>query len=1034
MNSIIKACLSRVRTVLMILVLSVIWGALSYINIPKESTPDVKIPVIHTSVRFDGISPQDADRLIVRPIENEVRSIEGVKNLKSTAYEGGANVVLEFQAGLNTEKALSDVRDKVDIANSYLPVEADDPIVSEVNLSTAPIFIIKLSGNIPNRSLYKIAKDLKDEIEAEVKQVLKAEVVGDREEVVEAIIKPEKISSYALKLDELINIGIKNNQLITAGNLETKTGNYPIKVPGVLENVIDIMNMGVIATSESVIRIKDIADVRKTFKDPIFFARDRGIISVAIEVSKRSGENLIETVDAIKKIVSEKEKNWPKNINVDFAQDKSDKIKEMLLELQNSIILAVILVMIVIVASLGWRSAIIVGIAVPCSFLMGIMVISFLGYTVNIVVLFSLIFAVGMLVDGAIIVVEYADKKIINGISPKKAYLQAAQQMAWPVITSISTILVVFLPLLFWPGVIGQFMKFMPITLLATLTASILMAIIFIPSIGSLMSFPNKSEETDLFEKSGLTNWYVKKLNIVINHPKRVLGFAILLLFSIKIIHGYVGKGTEFFPDVEPEEGNIHVHARGNLSIYEKDAITKEVAEKIYDMKELKSIYSKSGAQSRSIPKDVVGVITLEFIDWKERRKVYEISKEIEERTKNIPGVYVEVLNKKPGPPSSKPIFLEFRSWNYEKTIKEVSRVKKFMESLSGLKGVEDSRPLPGIEWKIKVDRSEALKFGTNVTNIGAVIRLVTNGAKVSSYRPDDSKDEVDIFARYPKEYRKLSTLDGMNIQTPRGRIPISHFVKREASNKISEINRSEGVLTFEIKSDVEKDILASDKLLEIKEWIKNNPVDPDVNVVFRGEDEDKKETGDFLVKAFSLALFMIAIILVTQFNSFFSMGIVLSSVVMSTAGVFFGLIVQNLAFGVVMGGIGVIALAGIIVSNNIILIDTFDNLRKDLPKVPKFSQLQDIIIETCKQRLRPVILTKITTILGLLPIMLRINIDFINLEVTYGAPSTEWWVLLSTCIIYGVLFASSLTLFVTPCALILRAKRDVLKGRATEG
>jgi multidrug efflux pump len=547
------------------------------------------------------------------------------------------------------------------------------------------------------------------------------------------------------------------------------------------------------------------------------------------------------------------------------------------------------------------------------------------------------------------------------------------------------------------------------------------------------MHFPKKEEQTDAFEKSGITGWYIHKLTLALDHPKRVIGGAIVLLIVVKSLHSLFGQGMEFFPDVESDEAKLYVHARGNLSVYEKDALTREVEERIFDMGELKSIYSRSGAQPRSagVPEDVVGVITLEFQDWKERRKVVDIRRAIEERTKDISGIYVEFVNKKPGPPSSKPIIIECRSWNYDALQGEIKRIRQFMEGLKGLKAIEDSRSLPGIEWKITVDRAEALKFGADVTSVGTAIRLVTNGAKVGAYRPDDANDEVDILVRYPKNYRRLEALDLLNIQTSKGLVPISHFTKRKASPKISEIHRSEGMRMVEIKADIEADVLASDKLVEIRQWINDNPPQKDVTLVFRGEDEDQKETGDFLVKAFSLALFMIGVILVTQFNSFFSMGLVLSSVVMSTVGVFVGLLVQDLAFGVVMGGIGVIALAGIIVSNNIILIDTFDTLRKTLPDVPRYGDIRNIIIETCRQRLRPVILTKITTILGLLPIMFRISIDFINLEVSYGAPSTQWWVLLSSCIIYGVLFASSLTLFVTPCALLLRAKRHVKTGKA---
>ncbi|RZI46685.1 efflux RND transporter permease subunit [Candidatus Finniella inopinata] len=426
MTALLLAAFSRTRTVLLILGLFIVWGLVAYINIPKESTPDVKIPMLYVSVSYEGISPQDSARLLLKPIEQQLRSLEGVKQMQATAFEGGASIVLEFHAGFNSDKALSDVREKIDLAKPDLPKDAKEPQIHEINLSLLPVLVVKLSGDVPLRALYHLARDLKDEIESNVSSVLKAEIVGDREDAIEILVDPIRQEKYNLVFEQIVQKFNQNNQIVPAGNLEKKSGKFSIKVPGLLEDINDIQNFPLLNNERAIIRLKDVAEVRRSFKDPTSIAHDRVALgrsasTVALEISKRTGENLIETVEKVKKVISNLQKNWPQHIQVSYAQDESDHIRDMLNELQNSIILAILLVMAVIIFSLGWRSALLIGLAVPGSFLIGIMAISLLGYTVNVVVLFSLIFSVGMLVDGAIIVVEYADRRISEGATTKNA-------------------------------------------------------------------------------------------------------------------------------------------------------------------------------------------------------------------------------------------------------------------------------------------------------------------------------------------------------------------------------------------------------------------------------------------------------------------------------------------------------------------------------------------------------------------------------------------------------------------------------------
>lgn len=1042
MEKLLTLVLSRSRAVLLMFGFILIWGISCYWQIPKESTPDVRIPLLYISLSLEGISPSDAERLLLRPVEQELRTIEGVKQMSSTAYEGGGFVLLKFNAGYDIDRARNDVRERITIAKSNLPKDALDPTINEVNLSLFPILLIKLSGKIPERILYGLAHSLSDRIEGSIPAVLKAEVVGAREDVVEVLVNPLRLQSYSFTVEQIASVLDKNNKIISAGRLENQQGNFAIKVPALFETVQDILQTPIFAKGESSLRLQDVAEVRRTFKDPEGFARDRGVDAVVIAVSKRLGENLIETVAAVKEVVQQEQKNWPsQQLNVSYAQDESHHIKEMLTDLQNNIISAILLVMAVITFSLGRRSASLVGLAVPGSFLMGILALASLGYTVNVVVLFSLIFSVGMLVDGAIIIVEYADRRLLEGSTVSQAYKESALRMAWPVITSTVTILVVFMPLLFWPGVVGQFMRYLPITLIAVLFSSILVALVFIPVIGSFMgknsSGPSHGKEEDissLESLKGYTKIYEEILQKALQRPQKVILASIGILISSITLYAFLGKGVEFFPSVEPDTVMVQIHGRGNLSVYEKDSLVRSVEKRLLNMPELRSIYTRSGAQGEGggeMAPDVIGSITLEFVDWQKRRKASAIMEEIEQRTKDIAGVKVEVVKPNEGPSSGKPIQIELSTTDSIKLEQSIEKVRQYLEKMSGLTGIEDDRSLPGIAWEVQVNRTQAAKFGVNMTIIGNAIKLVTNGLLVGKYRPDDVRDEVEILMRYEPKFRSLAELDKLRLTTEGGVVPLSNFIQKDAKPQLTAINRVDGKRVRTVKADVLPDILPNAKVAEIKKLLEKHPLDKDVSVKFKGEEEDQAETAQFLVKAFGAAIFLITIVLVLQFNSFFSAALVLSSVVLSLIGVFVGLLIHGRPFGIVMGGIGIIALAGIIVSNNIILIDTYDRLMRNL-KTPEISlsQIREVILLTCVQRLRPVILTKLTAILGLLPILFAINIDFMSFSLTIGAPATQWWTTLATCIVYGLLFASPLTLLVTPCALMMRANRWAKKGK----
>lgn len=1025
----IDAAVDRYRTVFLLLIFILVAGSVSYINIPKESAPDIQIPIIYVSMRHEGISPQDAERLLLRPMERELQSIEGLKRLEGNANEGYGSLVLEFDAGFDSDRALEDVRNKVDEVKPELPTETDEPVVQEVNFSRFPVLNVILGGDVSQRTLIKLAKDLQDKIEG-ISTVLEAKISGDREEALEIVIDPLLLQGYGLTTQEAFAVMRNNNILVPAGDLDTSGSNFAIKLPGVIESLQDLRNLPILVKGDAVITLDDIADIRRSYKDIRNIASMNGKSSVALSVSKRSGANIIETVDLVRKLVNAEQQTWPKGVSVTFSQDESNKIYEMLSDLQNNIIFAVLLVVIVILAIMGTRNAILVALTIPGAFLFGILCLSFGGFTLNVVVLFSLILSVGLLVDAGIVVSEYADRKMMEGATVEEAYPAGAKRMAWPVIASTITTLIVFAPLLFWPGIVGQFMRYMPITLIFTLTGSLLMALVFLPTVGAKLKLPGRidpkqakriiaAEQGNWSEVGSFTLGYVRMLSSALKRPLMLVLATLGAVTLIIVSFVNFGAGVEFFPKIEPENAKILVRARGNMSVEEKVKRVKEVERALLSMEdEVRVFYTSAGKLSedtRNRTIDTIGEIQMEFVNWRYRRKADEILAEAEKRTSAIAGVIVETQKQQEGPASGKPVQIEISSNKAELIEPYTTHLVNAMQKMEGFKDIEDSRPIPEIEWELTVDRELSGRYGLDILTIGNFVKMVTNGIIVTTYRPDDADDEVDILLRFPEKYRSLDQLDGLRLNTTDGRsIPISNIVTRTPNQKITTINRVDGTRVMTVKSDLQEGVLADQMVEKVREWMMENPPSPEVEVAFRGEDEDQAEASQFLAMAFIIALFMMALVMVTQFNSIYYMIVIMSAVFFSTGGVLLGLLIAGEAFGIVMCGVAIIALAGVVVNNNIIFIDTFVLYRK------RGMELDEALLRTGAQRLRPILLTAITTMLGLVPMVFAMNIDFIGRDVTFGAPSTQWWKQLSTSIAGGLAFATFLTLLFTPCLLLL--------------
>ena len=1116
--NLIDYAISHARVFFGILIFIIAAGSSTYISIPKEAVPDVNIPIIYVSLSQKGISANDSERLLVKPIEDEVKTVEGIKEIRSTAYTGGGNVLLEFDAGFDADKAMDDIREKVDRAKGDLPNEADEPTVNEVNISAFPIILISLSGNLPDRTLQDLAENLQDEIET-IPSVLEAKIGGKRNEQVDVIIDTLALEGYNINIENLINTVNQNNMMVSAGEQDTGDGSFNIKVPGLYETIDDVLDTPIKTFGDSVITFRDIAKVKRTFEDRKSYANVNGKNSVTIEVSKRVGENIIDTIKKIKEVSEQVTKDFPPSVDISFSQDQSKTIQTMLNSLQNNVIAAIILVLIIILGALGVRSGFLVGVSIPGSFLSGILLLSIMGFTMNIVVLFALILSVGLLVDGAIVIVEYADRKIKEGLTIKESFAGASKKMARPIISSTATTLAAFVPLLFWPGLAGEFMKYLPITLICVLTSSLFMALLFVPVLGTIINtiarvflqfviptlfslilfnifsiltnyvdinglkipltiikylaslalfiftfikiIPsvykisesinkkqgNISESSKILSSEsdvsvitlkGFIGSYAKLINFLLSHPAKVIVSAILILVGVSFTYTKIGSGIEFFPEVEPELAKIVVYARGNLSAKEKRDYVSRVENIILKIQsknnEFKNIYALSGniSDQSEASEDFIGSISLEYNDWDKRRKSKVILNEILNKTKTIKGIKVESREQEGGPPTGKPINIKLTSPNKSLLLSESYRLKEFIDSYPELINIEDNFPAPGIEWEINVNRKQAAKFGANISTIGNVIKLATNGIKLGEYRPDDSNDSIPLYLRYPSEGRTLDIIQNLRVNTAVGLVPIANFVEIIANNRTGNIVRVNSKNAINIQADIEVGVYADAKVKEMEyvlginnfppsfrgkpiENLKKFNLDPRIKVQLIGENQDQKEAQDFLSKAFAVALFMMLMILLLQFNSFYSGFLILFSVVMSTTGVFIGLMITGQAFSIVMTGVGVIALAGIVVNNNIILIDTFDFLKNKMPTV------REAIIKTGAQRIRPVLLTTFTTVLGLLPMVTMTNVDFVTREITRGSPDTQWWVQLSTAIVFGLIFATILTLIVTPSALMLR-------------
>ena len=1016
MHNLIKGAFTRPGAIVFMLIIILAVGYNAIVTIPKEANPDVEIPVAYSSVRYSGISPSDAEKLLLKPLEKQLQSVAGLDKMTGVATEGYASVTLEFLAGEDVDLVLEDVRKAVDDAKPDLPANADEPEVNEISLGLFPILTAALYGNVDERTLVFAARELKERLEA-VDGVLEVDIGGDREEVIEILIDALAIEAYGLNPATVISLVAANNQLVTAGAIDTGAGRLVVKVPGVIESVEELSKMPIKIADGTTIHFSDIATVRRSFKDASSWSRVNGQSSVVLDVKKRVGANILEVVGAARAIINEGAKTIQGDVNVSYLYDDSKTVRTLLGDLTNNVTAAIIIVMVVVVASLGLRNATLVGLAIPGSFLMGITILANLGVTMNIIVLFSLILVAGMLVDGVIVTTEYADRRISQRADRKTAYRDGALRMSWPIIASTVTTLMVFLPLLFWPGIVGGFMKYLPITVICVLSASLLMALIFVPVLGGMIG--KKAPDKGVVRRSAprAYRWVLKR---AIRFPSLVvLAVAGFMAFSFGAYFS-AGLGVSFFPDIEPEQAVVEILARGDLAAEEKDQLVQQAEGRILDVTGVSAKYAKSGPSGEGGADDSIGFIRTVFEDWQTRKKATVLIDEMRGKLDGLAGVDVSITAQQGGPGGGKPIHIEIFNTDLDIAANATAQIIALMQEMGGFVDITDSRPLPGIEWTIQIDRDEAARHGVSIDAIGNMVKLITQGIDISDYRPDDSDDELDIKLRFQRGQRNLDRLEELRIPTSNGNyVPLSVFAELVPQQKGGDIQRKNGQRFYAIDADVEDGLLPAQMFEELQGLIDAAKITDDARVEFGGESEDIAETQTFLGQSFALSMCLMVLILMLQFNSVWQTIVTMSAIILSSGGVFLGLWLMGRPFGVVMSGLGIIALAGVVVNNNIVLIDTFNEFRK------KGYNAKQAAFHAGLARFRPVVLTAVTTILGLVPMVLELTIQFGDRSILVGAPSSQWWTDLASTIAGGLTFATVLTLLATPALLVLGENVD---------
>jgi multidrug efflux pump subunit AcrB len=1014
-----QAALKRQVTVLALLVIIVIAGIYCYTTLPRESFPDITIPYVFVTTTYEGVAPEDMEQLITIPIERKLKGIDNVEEIRSTSAEGISTVAIKFLPKVDLDDAVQKVRDKVDQAKSDLPADLpDDPTIAEVNFSDMPVIRVVLSGPFSLRRLQNLAEDLQEQIES-ISGVLEARISGGLEREIHVEFDLDRVAAYNVPFSSIINSVTRSNVNMPGGSMDIGEAKYLVRVPEDFKHPSEIFSIVAFVRDGMPVYLRDIADIRDSFKDPLTRSRISREKSVTIAVSKRSGENIVRVTDEVKRIVNDMRPQLPQTLKIDLTADMSNDVRLMVADLENNIISGLILVLVIIFVFIGGQSAIFVALAIPCSMFITFALLTGFGVTLNMVVLFSLILALGMLVDNGIVIVENIYRHMQQGKARQNAARVGADQVAWPVITSTLTTLGAFSPMMFWPGIMGEFMGYLPMTLIMALSASLFVALIINPVLSArYQKVTSVNPKNNPHPKEPIVKqFYLFLLKWCLRHRWVVMLSSFVMLLAAVTTFSMFGKGTEFFPETEPKRAYVNIKAPEGTNLDTSDKLVTQAEKIVSEYEDIRYVISNIGALggdpfSQGGTGTHINRVVLDFKDFHDRsRPSSEIVNEIRQRIlKTIRGAEVQVEKEEEGPPTGAPINIEISGEDILVLGELAAMVRKEIRDIAGLVDLKDNFVKGKPEIRVRVNKEKAALLGLDTYTIAYTVKAAINGVKAGVYR--EGKDEYDIIARLPERDRhSIENLKRITVSGPRGEpIPLTTLAEVSYQKRVVTIS---GDVSGRLANDVIKDIDA--RLQKNINWPRGYAYR------FSGEQEEQAKAQAFLSKAFFACIAIILLILMTQFNSFITPFIIITSVILSLVGVFIGLLVTGTAFGIIMTGIGVISLAGVVVNNAIVLIDYYNQL------LAKGLSSYDALLRAGSVRFRPVMLTAITTILGLLPMATGVSFDFRKLAWDIGGESSQWWGPMAVAVIFGLGFATLLTLIVVPvlCSLV-----DSMKNR----
>lgn len=1017
-------------TVYILVLIIVIVGTFSYVSLPRESSPDVKIPYIFIATVYPGVSPQDIENLVTQEIEKEVKGISGVKKVTSVSRESLSSISVEFTTDVVIDDALQKVRDKVSTAKTKMPQDIKEPVITEINFSEFPILYVNLTGNVGAAQLKLVGDRIKDKFE-QIPGVLSSEVVGGIEREVKIDVNADRLKYYNLSFNDVINTVSAENLNIPGGNIDVGRNSFLVRTPGEYKDPEKMRDLVIKSNNDKPVYIRDIADVTYGYKERQTYSRTNGQESVTLVLKKRVGANIIDIIDNAKEILDKDKSLIPPGVSYTVTGDQSKFIKNTLHELENGIITGVILVCLILFFFMGLKNAILVATSIPLSFLISFIVLSMMGITLNMIVLFTLILVLGIIVDDAIVVIEniyrLQEKENYN---PHDASVEAPREVVFPVTIATLTIIASFFPLLFFPGIVGSFMKYMPITLIVCLLSSLFVAMVISPVQAAVFINYKKEKEKsrkkkfrpvakflETFDKKFFGTslvLYEKAVRKSLRYKKTTIATVFVILIAVFMLYGAFNNGVEFFPDVEPNTANINIMTPIGTNIEETNDIAKKIEKNMPKDDNVETIVVNVGSSNN--PLDFSGegipnksVITINFIDKLDRNiSSFETVEKIRDAISNIPGGVIEIEKEQHGPPVGPPVNIEVSGDDFVKLGEISEQIKREIQDIPGLTDMKDDFDKTKPEIQVLIDREKAALYGLSTASVGMTVRTAINGTAASKFRVGE--DEYDVTVRLGKQQRnEIQTLENLYLTNKDGqKIPLTSVAKVKFAGSVGAINRKDlkRVVTISAKAEGR---LGNDVLKDVMTKLNNFKMPEGYNIQYTGEQENQKESSQFLAKALVISLLLIFFLMVIEFNSVRVPVLIMISILLSLIGVLLGLIFTRTPFGIIMTGIGVIALGGIVVRNAIVMLDFAYELRK------RGFDRDESLVQAGIIRMRPIFLTAAATILGILPLASGIDFDWRTFSWLIGGENTAFWRPMGVAIIFGLMVSTFLTLVITP-------------------